>query len=81
MEILQSKEYKTMGGFMRGVRATFSKVYGNDDLLTMIEDDDSVEEIILAGENATHNEGSVEYKLGWDIEYPNMIYAYYEDRE
>ncbi|RLG29853.1 hypothetical protein DRN97_11265 [Methanosarcinales archaeon] len=80
-EVFITKKYATMGGFMRGVRNAFIKVFGDDDNLTLIEpgEDRTVEERIRAGEFVTHAEGSKElgYKLGWEIEFPDRIYVYY----
>lgn len=83
-EILKEKEYITIGGFMRGVRSCFEKIFGSTDFLTLEEHGRApIEEIIRNGENSVYSEGSKElrYKLGWDIEFPDRIYVYYEDLE
>ena len=82
IEIQKQKIYKTMGGYLRVVKTTMLKVLGTDDYMTLEEGDKgSVEDILLRGDNAVHNEGSRElgYKMGWDLEYPDRLYVFYEE--
>lgn len=62
-DYFSTKEYKTMGGFLRGVRAALRKVFGNDDDLTLVERGESrtVEERIRNYENVSCCEGDDEY--------------------
>lgn len=87
-EVLIRKEYKTMGGFIRGCRAVLKRVfddpYGDD--LTMVTnpsyDERTVEEKIRVGEFVEFNHGSgLEYKAGFEFEFPDRIYAFIQDRE
>ena len=85
-EVLITKEYKTMGGFIRGCRAVLKKVfddpYGDD--LTMQDslDGPTVEDRIRAGEFVEYNHGSgLEYKAGFEFEFPDRIYVFFQDRE
>lgn len=84
-EILKMREYETMGGFMRGVRSAMIKVFGHDDYLTLVERGETrtIEERIRAYENVYYNEGYREengegYRMGFEIEYPDKIYVYYD---
>ena len=87
-EVLITKEYKTIGGFIRGCRAVLKRVfddpYGDD--LTMVTDfpydERTVEEKVRAGEFVEVNYGSgLEYKAGFEFEFPDRLYAFIEDRE
>jgi len=89
-EILITKRYKTMGGFLRGCRTVLNKVYGDgwgEDMLTMVTDYNNgdqrtVEEKIRAGDIAEHNDGpGFNYKAGFEFEFPDRIYAFMHDRE
>ena len=81
-EVLITKEYKSMGGFIRGCKAVLKKVfddpYASD--MTIIDDDDdgrTVEVRIKAGEFVEYNHGTMEnYKAGFEFEYPDRIYAF-----
>lgn len=61
------------------------KVIGHDDYMTL-EDDTrdgrNVEQRIRDGENVYYNEGCIDedsrYRIGFDIEFPDRIYVYYE---
>ena len=82
-EVLITKQYKTVGGFIRGCKAVLKEVfddpYGDD--LTMIDnpqdDKRTVEERIRAGEFVEYNHGTQEnYKAGFEFEFPDRIYAF-----
>ena len=85
IEVLITKEYKTMGGFLRGCRAVLNKVfddpYAGD--LTIVDrgQERTVEERIRAGEFVEYNHGLLpEYKAGFEFEFPDRIYAFIHDK-
>jgi len=88
-EVLITKEYKTMGGFLRGCRTVMNNVFGDgwgEDMLTMVtdyvHDERTVEEKIRAGDFAEYNHGSgLDYKAGFEFEFPDRIYAFNIERE
>ena len=87
-EVLITKEYKTMGGFLRGCRAVLKRVFDDPygDNLTIvtnyISDKRTVEDKVRAGEFVEYNHGSgLEYKAGFEFEFPDRIYAFNIERE
>ena len=86
-EVLITKEYKTMGGFVRGCRCVLNRAFGDgwgEDMLTMCNrnDDRTVEDRVRAGEFVEHNDGfDPKYKAGFEFEFPDRIYAFIQDRE
>lgn len=84
-EILITKEYKTMGGFLRGCRAVLKNVWDDSygDTFTMITDHvdkRTIKERIHAGEFVVYDDGDEKYKIGFEFEFPDRIYAFCIDR-
>jgi len=86
-EVLITREYRTMSGFIRGCRAVLKKVfddpYAGDLTMTDSIDGPTVEERIRAGEFVEYNHGSgLEYKAGFEFEFPDRIYAFiYQEKD
>ena len=76
-----------MGGFVRGCRAVLNKVFDDPygDNLTIIDrignDERTVEDKIRSVEFVEYNHGSgLEYKYGFEFEFPDRIYAFIHER-
>lgn len=85
-EVLITKKYHTMGGFIRGCKAVLKRVFDDPyaDYLTLVDDDDerTVEERIRGGEFVEYNHGTLtQYKAGFEFEYPDRIYAFCLERK
>ena len=78
-EVTIQKEYKTISGFLRGVKAAFDAVYGGkgfgeDELTVQLGkwNNRTLEEVIRQDGFASYNADG----LGYEIRYPDFIYVY-----
>lgn len=88
-EVLITKDYKTMTGFIKSCKVVLNRVFGEgvgEDQLTTISDfpydERSDEEKIRDMEEVAYNSGDGTDKMGYDIEFPDKIYAFiYQEEE
>jgi len=85
-EVLITKEYKSIGGFIRGCKAVLKKVfddpYAGDLTIELDRDGRTVEDKIRDGEFVEYNHGMNEdYKAGFEFEFPDRIYAFFIEKE